>query len=358
MGNIAKRPNGKYRARYRDATGKEHARHFDRKGDAERWLAKQITRIADGTWIDPQQGRRTFGSFAQHWQTAQVHHRASTRSITSRRLDRITATFGERPLSAITRTEVQAWVTSLDLSPASVEAHYRLLAQVLLAAVDEQLIPSSPCRRINLPKREHSKPRIPTVDELAAIIDAAPEHSRASVILAAGTGLRVSELLGLTVDRVDFLRGVVTVDRQLVGSRAGVPRFGPPKTKGSHRTIPIPRDLVAVLAEHLARWPSDGVIFRNAAGLIWSRSKYSDEWRRWRTVADVEGVRFHDLRHFYASSLIAAGQSVKVVQERLGHTSSSTTLDVYGHLWPADEEATREAVSGALAAVLRTASGQ
>lgn len=358
MGSIAKRPNGKYRARYRDASGKEHARHFDRKGDAERWLAQQVVRIADGTWIDPQRGRRTFGEFATEWQQAQAHHRASTRQVTSYRLARLIERFGERPLSAITRTEVQGWVSSLDMAPSSVEAHYRLLAQIMLAAVDEQLLASSPCRRINLPKRDRVQPRIPTVEELVAIMGYAPEHSRPSVLVAAGTGLRISELLGLTVDRVDFLRGVVTVDRQLIGSTAGVPRFGPPKTAGSVRQIPIPRELVEVIGAHLARFPSDGVIFRTAAGLIWSRSKFSDEWLRWRAAAGVTGIRFHDLRHFYASSLIAAGQSVKVIQERLGHTSSSTTLDVYGHLFPADEDATREAVSGALSAVLRTASGQ
>lgn len=357
MSSIAKRPNGKYRARYRDAAGKEHARHFDRRKDAERWLAAQVTRVADGTWVDPRAGKRTFGEFAHAWQTAQVHHRPSTAAATAARLRRILEHFEDRPLAAITRAEVQAWVSSLELAPSTVRAHYRLLAQVMLAAADERLIQRSPCRKINLPAQAKQRPRVPTVAEVQAIAAAAPDHCQAAVILAAGTGLRVSELLGLTVDRVDFLRGVVTVDRQLVDRRGAEPVFGPLKTRSSLRDVPIPRDLVEVVSAHLARFPSDGLIFRTAQGLPWRRPRFTHGWEQWRTRAGAEEVRFHDLRHFYASALIASGQSVKVVQERLGHESAATTLDVYGWMWPADEDATREAVSGALAPVLRTARG-
>lgn len=356
MGSIAKRPNGKYRARYRDPEGKEHARHFTRRKDAQEWLSKQVVKVTDGTWVDPERGRRTFGEYAQEWQAAQIHHRASTRAVTTRRLERINGHFADRPLSSITRKEVQGWVSSLEMSPASVEAHYRLLAQVLLAAVEEGKLAGSPCRKINLPSLGDHKPTIPSLTALTAIAERATPHGRPTILLAAGSGLRVSELLGLTVDRVDFLRGVITVDRQLIGSTAGQPRFGPPKTRGSVRKVPIPRELVEVLAAHLAAFPSDGLVFKTRTGFPWTRSKHADEWRRWCRLAGHK-VRFHDLRHLYAASLIAAGQSVKVVQERLGHASAATTLDIYSHLFERDDEATREAVSERFGDLLRTARG-
>lgn len=357
MASIKKRPNGKYRARYRDPEGKEHARHFDRRKDAETWISRQVVKVTDGTWVDPEQGRRTFKEYATEWQTAQVHHRASTQQITGYRLATLIDQFGERPIAAITRTEVQAWVKSLTVAPSSVEALYRLLAQVMLAAVHDQKITSSPCNRVNLPSRDGERITIPSPEEVAAIVGSASARGRATVVLAAGSGLRVSEMLGLTVDRVDWLRGVITVDRQLVGIKAGRPVFGPPKTKASVRQVPVPLELVGALAAHLAEFPSDGLLFTTSTGAPWRRGAHWEEWKRWSTKAGVS-VRLHDLRHFYASSLIAAGQSVKVVQDRLGHASAATTLDVYGHLWGDDEDRTREAVAGALGTVLRTARGQ
>lgn len=358
MGSIQKRPNGKWRARYRDPDGKEHARHFERKTDAQKWLAGQVTKVADGVWVDPRSGRRTFESYAREWLGAQVHHRPSTTSITTYRLEgHLIPAFGDRPLVAIQRSEVQAWVSSLQVSPSHAEGLYRLLAQIMLAAVEDRLIASTPCRRINLPQRVQSRIEIPTTEQVARVHSFASPHGKAVVLTAAATGMRVSELAGLTKDRVDFLRRVVTVDRQLVSVVGKDPRFGPPKTKASVREIPIPVSLVEVIARHLEEYPSPDVVFRTQDGRPWTRKAMSGEWRRWCGLAQTP-FRFHDLRHFFASGLIAAGQSVKVVQERLGHASATETLNTYAHLWPADEDATREAIDGLVASVLRTHRGQ
>lgn len=95
-----------------------------------------------------------------------------------------------------------------------------------------------------------------------------------------------------------------------------------------------------------------GLIFTNDAGEGIRRTRFSDVWRRAVTASEAPaGSRFHDLRHFYASLLIRYGESVKVVQKRLGHASAAETLDTYSHLWPDSEDRTRQAVDEVLGGV-------
>ena len=178
----------------------------------------------------------------------------------------------------------------------------------------------------------------------------APRY-RAMVILAAGSGLRQGECFGLTVDRVDFLRRTVTVDRQVVVHAGSPPHLAPPKTKASYRTVPVPQVVLDALAAHLAAYTSglEGLVFTNDKGEAIRRTSFGEMWRKAAKVAGLPvGTGMHDLRHTYASLLIRKGLSVKVVQARLGHATAAETLDTYGHLWPDDEDRTREAVEDAL----------
>jgi integrase len=169
-----------------------------------------------------------------------------------------------------------------------------------------------------------------------------PDRYRALVILGAGTGLRTSEALAVTVDRVDWMRRTLTVDRQLAGAE-----FAPPKSKGSRRTIPLPDLVLEALSQHLAAYPSDGLVFTNTEGRPILKNRLAVTFRNAASKAGLEGVSFRDLRHHYASLLIHGGESVKAVQARLGHSSASITLDVYSHLWPDSEDRTRHAVDSA-----------
>ena len=125
-----------------------------------------------------------------------------------------------------------------------------------------------------------------------------------------------------------------------------------PKTAASRRVVPLPQVAVDVLAAHLARFPAspDGFVFTNEQGEPIRRTRFSDVCRPAVTAAGVTGRTFHDLRHFYASLLIRHGESVKVVQERLGHASPVETLETYAHLWPDSDDRTRAAVDSVLGA--------
>ena len=121
MTSIAKRSDGKWRARYRDDVGKQHARHFNRKVDAQRWLDEVTAAVVTGQYVDPKAGRITFREYAEQWRQAQVH-RPSSEAHVERMLRRHAyPTFGDRPISTILPSEVQAWVRLLGTSDRRVE---------------------------------------------------------------------------------------------------------------------------------------------------------------------------------------------------------------------------------------------
>ena len=353
MASITKRPDGKYRARYRDAGGREHAKHFERKIDAQRWVREQESSRDAGTWVDPRAGRRPLSEYVIAWQESQVHRATTAAQVDSHLRNHVLPHFGDRAIASIRPSEVQAWVKGRAevLAPSTVEVVYRYLVAIFRAAVEDRVIAQSPCRGVKLPKAERRQVEPLAVEVVQAITDAMPDKYRALVTLAAGTGLRQGEAFGLTVDRVDFLRRTVKVDRQLVLLPGAGPEHAPPKTQASYRTVPLPAVVVDALAAHLAAYPAgeSGLIFTNDQGDPISRTRFSDQvWRPALKRAGLEGAKFHDLRHFYASLLIRHGESVKVVQSRLGHASAAETLDTYSHLWPDSEDRTRAAVDAVL----------
>jgi integrase len=361
VASIDKRPRGGYRARWREYPGgPQKTRQFARKGDAERFLDTVRGDLARGLYIDPAGGLTLFRDYAEAWRAAQIHRPSTATQAESYLRLHAYPTLGRRPLGAIRRSEIQGWVKTISatLAPGSVELTYRWVASIFKAAVADRLIAASPCIRISLPKRADTEVVPLGVDQVAALVDAVPDRYRALIVFAAGTGLRQGECFGLSVDRVDFLRRGIRVDRQLTAATGGVPVFGPPKSKAGFRTVPMPDVVGAAVAEHLARYGtgSSGLVFTNTAGRPLRRNTAGAMWHQAAGTAGLPGwATFHDLRHFYASLLIARGCSVKAVQKRLGHQSAMETLDTYGHLWPDSDDETRTAVDAVLTPLARLA---
>jgi integrase len=143
-----------------------------------------------------------------------------------------------------------------------------------------------------------------------------------------------------------WLPRAVRVDRQW-DSRHQPAGFAPPKTASSDRTVPASTLMLDALAEHVGRRHEGFVLHRGGEPVDWQA--FGHQWRQARKRAGLDGVRYHDLRHAYASMLISAGCSVKAVSAALGHASAATTLNLYSHLWPGDEDRIRDAVDLALA---------
>ena len=140
----------------------------------------------------------------------------------------------------------------------------------------------NPCDGTKLPKVTKSRVEPLDTEIVLALADAVPNRYRALVLLAAGSGMRQGECFGLTADRIDFLRRIVHVDRQLVTVSGRAPFLGPPKTPASVRTILLPTVVVDALAAHLAAYPplEDGFVFVTDAGRPIRRTAFGDTWGR------------------------------------------------------------------------------
>ena len=355
MASIKRREDGRWRARYRDDAGKEHARHFGRKTDAQRWIDETTAAVVTGQYVDPKAGRMTVREYATTWQAAQVTREHTTRNTDVALRLHVLPTIGDRPLASVRPSDMQALVKTLSatLAPGTVGQVYKVAGRMFAAAVDDRVIVASPCHRVRLPRDDRPEVVVPTVEQIAALAGAVSPRYRALVVMLAGSGLRIGEALGLNVSDVDFLRRTVKVERQRLPSG----RIGPPKTTKSARTVPLGQVVIDELAAHLAAYPSDGPLFTVATGGPLGYRAWRATWAR-AGKAVLLDVDTHALRHFYASALIAGGASVKVVQTRLGHGSAVVTLNTYGHLWPGDDDLTRTVMDTAieiLADSLRTA---
>ncbi|MFN6118433.1 MAG: phage integrase central domain-containing protein, partial [Actinomycetes bacterium] len=137
--SIDKRPNGQYRARWRESDGKQRAKHFDRKIDAERFLVKVKHDQLSGTYVDPQLGQMPLSRYAEQWlERMRPTWRPSTAAgVESIVRLHIVPTLGRRPLSAIKRADVEAWAAALDLAPSTVQTARQHLGQILTGAVED-----------------------------------------------------------------------------------------------------------------------------------------------------------------------------------------------------------------------------
>lgn len=355
----------RWRARYVDEDGREHAKSYARKTDAQRWLDEVTASVVTGQYVDPKAGQITFRDYAERWREMQVQRPSSRAHVETMLRRHAYPTLGDRHLSSILPSDVQAWVKGLDgLAPATVGVVHGIVSTIMKSAIRDRRIVANPCEGTKLPKKQRVQIVPLTTEQVEAVRDALPRELRALVTLAAGTGMRQGECFGLTVDRVRFLERTATVDRQLVTVSGKPSTFGPPKTDASNRIIPLPQVVVDALAAHLAAFPAgpDGLIF-TLSGKAIGRSAFGHKWRAAvKTAGLPTGTGFHALRHYYASLLIRHGESVKTVQSRLGHASAVETLDTYSHLWPDSDDRTRDAIDsvlgGSTADPLRTETAQ
>lgn len=368
--SIARRPNGRYRARYRDPSGIEHAKHFARKVDAQRWVDERTAAMVTGQYVDPTAGRVKLRAYAEQLR-ATMAHGPTTRNLVERTLRRhVYPTLGELPMATIRTSTLQGLMTELAgrLAPSTLKLVHGYVVAVFRAAVRDKVIATSPCDGVGLPsarRRQVEVLPLEVVDVLAANL---PPRFRVVPALVAGCGLRQGELFGLELGRVEFLgRRTVDVAQQLVTLTPDPPYLGKVKTPESERVVPLAPVTLDVLAAHLAAHPPGEVelsdrtdsnrpttrtarlLFTVDGGAAVSRYRWSAIWRPAARAAGLPPrTGLHALRHLYASLLIRHGESVKVVQRRLGHSSAAITLDTYAHLWPDSDDRTREAVQTAL----------
>lgn len=345
--------------RWRDEAGKQRKKGFARKVDADRFRAEVEHQLNTGSYVDAAAGKTTFRAYAEQWRAMQPHRPRTAGRVESELRVHVYPAFGGRPIAQLRTSELQAFVTGLTVAPGTVRTIFSTVRAVLAAAMLDRIIGRNPAagRQVKLPEMPRKQVEPLTIAQVSALSEAVPDRYRALVLVGAGTGLRQGELFGVQVADIDFLRRTLKVERQVQTKRGGGGEIRPLKNKNSYRTIPLGRSVVDVLAAHLAANPAKGTehVFTDGAGELLHRNAFNQTvWRPARAAAGQPEVGMHDLRHFYASLLIRGSLSVKVVADRLGHANAAMTLNVYSHLWPDDEDRSRDAVDAVLLADVPT----
>jgi integrase len=322
----------RWQARWQEG-GYEKAKAFVSKDGAQAHLA--LVEVHGPFKPRP---RVTFAEYAETWRRSQLHHRGSTADAAERMFRlMLDPQLGRISLVEVTRQDVQNAVIEWQAhySPGRVHIAYGYVATVFKSAVLDQIIATTPCRKISLPEKQAKRVIPLTIEQVTEIADRIAPHWRSTVIVAASSGLRIGELGGLTRDRVQD--HALVVDRQLVRMTKAGPVFGPPKSSAGDRTVPIGDVAWRALSEHMAAHPD------NPHGFVWvgrqhgplARGRASEAWREATAGMGLPPRSgWHSLRHFHASALIAAGLSPRAVADRLGHKDVAVTMAVYAHLWP------------------------
>lgn len=260
---------------------------------------------------------------------------------------------------------IQSFLNGLELSPSSVRLIYQVFHRALEKALDLGYLSQNPSDRCELPRQEREEIHPLDDRQLSALLEAAEgtalEHL---VTVALFTGMRQSEILGLTWDAVDFSTGVVNVNKQLSRLEhraAGL--FGSPKS-GKGRTITAAPLVLRALQSQKRRqaemqlragpvWDNPhGLVFTNEAGAPLEQRSVDYQFRRIAAAAGLEGARFHDTRHTYAVNAIRAGDDIKTVQGNLGHATAAFTLDRYAHFTEAMQKDSADRMESFVKAVL------
>jgi integrase len=344
LAHVRKTSSGRFEARYRGPDGKERAKRFLTKREAQAFLDHLGTERRAGRWRDPRAGRVLLADWVATWQPTTVDLRPSSRARDDSYLrTHVLPRFGAVCLDAITPLEVRSWIAELTqrgLAPATVQKAYQTLAKVLRVAVDANLLADTPCQRIPLPKVERAEMRFLSPDQIVTLSGAIAPRYRALVLFDAYCGLRLSELAGLRRAALDLRRGRVRVVENAVEVR-GTIEWGAPKTRAGRRTVAIPASVVDALDRHLAEFTLDdpaALVFGGPDGGVLRASSWRSRfWNPATRTSDLEGVRIHDLRHTAVSLWIAANASPKQIATWAGHTSVSVVLDRYGHLYEGHE---------------------
>lgn len=371
----------RYRVRIDGPDGTAPTKSFAKLADAKRYDNNIHADISRGLYIDPAAGKVTLRDYSEQWMSQQIHAGSTEDKVERAFRLHIWPLLGDEPMEKLRRGHIQSWVKDRSaegvLAASTLHIVYGYLATMFKAAVLDRVIGLTPCQGIKLPVIPDPDRYIPTQAEFAAVAVELPDRYKAAVWIAAGCGLRAQEIFGLELVHVDWLRRELRV-RQQAGQATGETRFAAKlKTKTSKRDVDLPAPVQEALSVLVAKHPpvkqrmrdttdpqkplvrDVELLFTTSNGRMINRSNWSRVWRSALARADKAsraaggpGVTqewgLHSLRHFFATSLIHKGASVKTVQLALGHSKPSITLDTYTHEWPDVEQRTRTLMEDAL----------
>ncbi len=352
-------------------TGKRR-RHWDSgyvtRRDAERAQVETLSRLSNGTYVEP--SRQSFGRFLlDEWLPAR---KASVAPSTYSNYEYQLRTYvvphlGHRPLQAITPGELNAFYAGLlengkrrgpgGLAPKSVRNVHGVIRKALGDAVKWSLLVRNPAANAEPPKPGRSIMKTWTAVQVRSFLEAETETAEFALwTLAATTGMRRGEVLGLPWSAVDLKAGRVSIVQTLL-LVGGKPMLrSEAKTAAGRRSVELDTHTTNVLATHRKRqmelrlragtaWQDHGLVFCREDGTPVKPEWLTRTFNSRAAKAGLPRIRFHDLRHTWATLALASNIHPKVVQERLGHSNISVTLDTYSHVIPAMDREAAETVA-------------
>lgn len=353
----SRKPVG-YEVRYRDGSGRERTKGgFRRRRDADAYVVEIESGRHHGTLIPHADGGVRFDAVADAW-IRSIHARRKPKTVDGyeKLLDlHVRKAFGSRRIASITYADVDAFVRALEATgrrPGTVRNTFFVLKMVLDYAIKDARIKANPCQGVELPSATSPEMLFLTAAEVRLLAAALDERSQERarrrdhpppygllVEFAAFTGLRAGETAALRIGQVDLRAGKVFVNRSASVVR-GVRVEGEPKTRAGRRTVFLNRALGERLRAHLGDrvLDRDGYVFAAEDGRPLNYGTFYSVYFK-PVVREVfperlHGLRYHDLRHTYASLLVEQGAHPKEMAELMGHSSVQITLDRYSHIMP------------------------
>ena len=350
-GTVRQRPDGRWEAR---ATigGKRVSFYAERQGDALKAMRAAQKSADDGLYFEP--SRVTLAAWLDTWLNEYAAPGLKPLSLSTyeaRIRTHIKPAIGQIPLRDLNPTQIQTFYNAMtrkhSLSPKTVKCVHGILHKCLSQAVKLRYIGYNPCDMCELPRMERREIKPLTESELAAFLAELREGEPLAplFITAVFTGMREGEICGLSWDCVDFREGTITVKQQLLKEhkKGGCHYIASTKSDKTRIITAAPyvmKTLRDVFAEQKRQHLLCGLAWENHWNLVFTRPDGSyippqTALKHFKAVAARIGrpdARFHDLRHTYAVTALQEGDSVKTVQENLGHATASFTLDVYGHV--------------------------
>ncbi len=325
---------------------------FEKQRDAKAYLAKVIKDRDSGLVVQP--SKMLLNEFLDRWLEDAVEPRVRANTYRSYRWQLkkyVREELGCYRLCDISPLQVQRLYSKLNregLSSRVVRYTHSILNNAFGQAVKWRMLPSNPCSGAELPRARQKEAQVLTVEEVARLVKVF-RGTRHEVLLlvALTTGMRPSEYLALQWKDIDFDGARIQVRRSLDWRYKGKWQFSEPKTARSRRSIPIPTEVVRGLQQHRRvqaeqrlkggpDWENHNLVFCDRYGRPLDRQNLLR--RHLRPLLKKGGLStdltLYGLRHTCATLLLVVGVHPKIVSERLGHSSITTTLDLYSHVMP------------------------
>lgn len=358
-GSIFHKSNGTWRAQV-TLEGRRLSFTSDTRKGCQDWLKKTLGQIDGGLKFDAT--KITVAEYLKDW-LASV--RLNRRPRTAEQYIQICDAYVQPILGRIKLKDLQPEQIQRMYNQLVEDRHgaflviklHTILSSALSQAVQTGAILRNPASLAHPPRPPVKEMAILDTSQISQLFVTIKDHRLAPLIhLAINTGMRQMELLGLKWSDLDWIKKTLKIERQLERDTRNEVHFASPKTRAGRRTIFLDQTTLDILKKHLERqnterihagdqWINHGLIFCTSVGTPLNPRNVLRDFKRFLKEAGLPELRFHDLRHTSASLLLNNGYSPLVVSKRLGHTRTSITMDIYGHLHPIQEMEAAEKIS-------------